>query len=139
MQVLGSVQTKAGRCIAFPNIYQHCVSPFELDDPSRPGHRKILALFLVDPNVRIPSTTNVAPQQRDWIFGAMRQCGPESRLSKLPDESLQMIVSATPGLMTRDEAFAYRKELMEERTQAPDEEAEEHLSFFGETFNMCEH
>ena len=26
VQDLGSVQTKAGRCIAFPNIYQHCVA-----------------------------------------------------------------------------------------------------------------
>ena len=43
----GSVKTKAGRCIAFTNIYKHCVSPFKLVDPSRPGHRKILVFFLV--------------------------------------------------------------------------------------------
>ena len=40
--------------------------PFKLADPTKPGHRKILALFLVDPNIRIISTANVPPQQREW-------------------------------------------------------------------------
>ncbi|KFH74129.1 hypothetical protein MVEG_01342 [Podila verticillata NRRL 6337] len=37
------------RCIAFPNIYQHQVKPFELQDASNPGTRKILVCFLVNP------------------------------------------------------------------------------------------
>ena len=62
-QVLGSAEARAGRALAFPNILQHYVDPFRLADPSRPGHRKILAFFLVDPSVTIVSTSDVPPQQ----------------------------------------------------------------------------
>jgi hypothetical protein len=62
-QVLGSAGTRAGRALAFPNILQHHVDPFRLADPSRPGHRKILVFFLVDPSVTIVSTSDVPPQQ----------------------------------------------------------------------------
>ncbi len=62
-QVLGSAETRVGRVLAFPNILQHHVDPFRLADPSRPGHRKILVFFLVDPSVTIISTSDVPPQQ----------------------------------------------------------------------------
>ncbi|MFD8150514.1 DUF4246 domain-containing protein [Streptomyces sp. NPDC059720] len=86
-QVLGSAATPAGRCLAFPNILQHRVGSFRLEDPARPGHRKILAFFLVDPLRRIVSTSDVPPQQ-PW--------------------------SAT-STMTLDDAKRYREELMQER------------------------
>jgi hypothetical protein len=44
--------TREGRALFFPNVYQHRVEPFELADKTRPGHRKIVALFLVDPSSR---------------------------------------------------------------------------------------
>ncbi|KAJ7693239.1 hypothetical protein B0H17DRAFT_933169, partial [Mycena rosella] len=47
VQDLGSMITKQGRALAWPNLFQHRVSPFRLVDTSRPGHRKILAFFLV--------------------------------------------------------------------------------------------
>ncbi|MDQ0585727.1 hypothetical protein QF030_007905 [Streptomyces rishiriensis] len=62
-QMLGSASTPAGRCLAFPNILQHRVGSFRLTDPARPGHRKILAFFLVDPSEKIVSTSDVPPQQ----------------------------------------------------------------------------
>ncbi|MCY0936831.1 DUF4246 domain-containing protein [Streptomyces sp. H34-S4] len=62
-QMLGSASTPAGRCLAFPNILQHRVGSFRLKDSTRPGHRKILAFFLVDPSERIVSTSDVPPQQ----------------------------------------------------------------------------
>ncbi|WP_328656449.1 DUF4246 domain-containing protein [Nocardia salmonicida] len=62
-QDLGSVQATAGRCVAFPNILQHRVAPFRLQDPTRNGHRKILAFFLVDPSITIVSTSDIPPQQ----------------------------------------------------------------------------
>ena len=68
-QRVGDVETCEGRLLTFPNILQHCVQPFELEDPTRPGHRKILALFLVDPNVRVLSTAHVPPQRLDWFRG----------------------------------------------------------------------
>ncbi|OAL72274.1 hypothetical protein A7D00_3272 [Trichophyton violaceum] len=65
VQEIGSVLCKAGRLVTFPNSLQHRVHPFELDDPTQPSHRKILVLFLVDPNTRIISTANVPAQRAD--------------------------------------------------------------------------
>ncbi|OKI44146.1 hypothetical protein A6A28_00645 [Streptomyces sp. CB03578] len=62
-QTLGSASTPAGRCLAFPNVLQHRVGSFRLTDTTRPGHRKILAFFLVDPSESIVSTSDVPPQQ----------------------------------------------------------------------------
>ncbi|MFD8098046.1 DUF4246 domain-containing protein [Nocardia fluminea] len=62
-QDLGSVLARMGRCVAFPNIFQHRVAPFQLQDPTRNGHRKILAFFLVDPATTITSTSDIPPQQ----------------------------------------------------------------------------
>ncbi|GAA3738662.1 hypothetical protein GCM10022225_22030 [Plantactinospora mayteni] len=96
-QALGSVQTRAGRCLAFPNILQHRVSPFRLADPTRPGHRKILAFFLIDPSVTIVSTSDVPPQQ-PW---------------------------SSTSTMTLDQAKGYREQLMQERKFFVDEHNEE--------------
>jgi hypothetical protein len=65
VQEVGSVLCKEGRLLTFPNILQHQVQPFELADKTKNGYRKILALFLVDPGIRVISTANVPPQQRD--------------------------------------------------------------------------
>ncbi|MFJ2740809.1 DUF4246 domain-containing protein [Streptomyces sp. NPDC087440] len=86
-QELGSVATPEGRFLAFPNVFQHRVGPFRLADPARPGHRKILAFFLVDPSASIVSTSDVPPQQ-PW---------------------------AETSTMTLEQAKGFREELMEER------------------------
>ncbi|MFC4495798.1 DUF4246 domain-containing protein [Streptomyces ovatisporus] len=96
-QVLGSTSTPAGRCLAFPNIMQHRVGSFRLTDPTRPGHRKILAFFLVDPSQKIVSTSEVPPQQ-PW--------------------------SAT-STMTLEQAENYREQLMQERKFFVDEHNEQ--------------
>ncbi|WP_030324589.1 DUF4246 domain-containing protein [Streptomyces flavochromogenes] len=96
-QVLGSASTPAGRCLAFPNILQHRVSPFRLADPSRAGHRKILAFFLVDPSEKIVSTSDVPPQQ-PW---------------------------SDTSTMTLDQAKDFREELMRERKFFVDEHNEQ--------------
>ncbi|KAJ7499546.1 hypothetical protein FB451DRAFT_1073796 [Mycena latifolia] len=138
-QDLGSIATSAGRALAWPNIYQHCVAPFQLVDPTKPGHRKILAIFLVDPSIEpIPSATNVLPQQADWAFAALEEArgDPSSAFSRLPPELSNAIRDRFPEtLVTREEAEAYRLDLMKERT-AFDEAHDEELSY---SFNMCEH
>ena len=140
VQTLGAVVTKAGRCIAFPNMYQHQVQPFSLADRSRPGHRKILAFFLVDPSLEHPrpSTTFVPPQQREWMDATVRTlaASPNSRLSRLPVELLDAIVDNVEGLMDRAEAEALRVELMDERTAMTEENTEQ---VFAAPFSMCEH
>ncbi|MFG3037496.1 DUF4246 domain-containing protein [Streptomyces sp. NPDC048330] len=96
-QLLGSSSTPAGRCLAFPNVYQHRVGSFRLADPTRPGHRKILAFFLVDPSETLVSTSDVPPQQ-PW---------------------------AATSTMTLDQARAYREQLMQERKFFVDEHNEQ--------------
>jgi Protein of unknown function (DUF4246) len=59
----GAVTTPQGRLLGFPNTFQHRVEPFELDDPTQPGHRKIAVLWLVNPQTPIISTDYVPPQQ----------------------------------------------------------------------------
>jgi len=72
-----------------PQNSQHRVSPFHLEDPSKPGHRRFIALWLVDPTKRIISTANVPPQQMDWwvdsVFGNTTEAR-KAALSKLPAE-----------------------------------------------------
>ncbi|MEU2548723.1 DUF4246 domain-containing protein [Streptomyces roseolus] len=96
-QPLGSASTPQGRCLAFPNVLQHRVGAFRLADPTRPGHRKILAFFLVDPSQRIVSTADVPPQQ-PW---------------------------ADTSTMTLEQARTFREELMKERKFFVDEHNEQ--------------
>ncbi|MFG2869515.1 DUF4246 domain-containing protein [Streptomyces sp. NPDC048338] len=96
-QLLGSASTPAGRCLAFPNVLQHRVGSFRLADPTRPGHRKILAFFLVDPSETIVSTSDVPPQQ-PW---------------------------SDTSTMTREQAEEYREQLMQERKFFVDEHNEQ--------------
>ena len=121
MQIIGDVIAKTHRCVAFPNLYQHQVQPFRLEDPTKPGHRKILVFFLVDPTQRILSATDVAPQQREWVTDAMYNAGQNSPFAKLPIELLTIISSENKEAMTRSEAEMYRKDLMSESIIAVEE------------------
>ncbi|KAF2649455.1 hypothetical protein K491DRAFT_698080 [Lophiostoma macrostomum CBS 122681] len=94
LQNYGSVETHQGRLLAFPNVFQHRVSPFHLIDPTKPGHRRFIALWLVDPNTRIISTANVPPQQQSWwvdsVFGKTDKSRSEA-MSKLPPEIVALL------------------------------------------------
>ena len=100
VQNLSGVKTKDGRCIAFPNIYQHQVQPFSLADKTKPGHRKILALFLVNPDHTVLSTADVAPQQTSWAAEPMRE-GLEGK--NLPVELVDLVGGyVSEAMMTRE-------------------------------------
>ncbi|KAG8999827.1 hypothetical protein FRB90_011942 [Tulasnella sp. 427] len=135
-QIVGAVKTIPKRCIAFPNIYQHQVSPFALVDPTKPGHRKIMALFLVDPEHRIPSTSDIPPQQMHWAQTAMATSEASSAFNLLPAELRQMVAGSTDGLMSDAEAKEYRIKLMDERTAFIGVQDEK---WFCTEFNFCEH
>ncbi|PHH80919.1 hypothetical protein CDD80_5839 [Ophiocordyceps camponoti-rufipedis] len=77
LQDLGSTLVRQGRAVFFPNLYVHRLLPFSLADGSRKGHRKMLALHLVDPAIPIISTANVPPQQPGWGEGADDALGRE--------------------------------------------------------------
>lgn len=114
LQQLGSVVTREGRLIAFPNVLAHQVQPFELADKSRPGHRKILAMFLVEPHIRVLSTSVVPPQRKDWWAREIRKVSP---LSRLPIEIFELIIESVDGFpMSWEQALATRKALMSERS-----------------------
>lgn len=135
-QRVGGTPTPAGRCLAFPNIYQHKVSPFELVDKTKPGHRKIVALFLLDPEHPRFSTTDIPPQQAEWYEVAMQQAPETSLFRKLPAEIMKETTRQLPYLMTLEEAEKYRLELMDERTAFIGTQ-DEH--YFNSDFNFCEH
>jgi hypothetical protein len=132
--------TKAGRALSWSNVYQHCVSSFKLSNPAKPGHRKILAIFLIDPTIDpVPSTTTVAPQQAEWAAEALQAslAADDSIFSRLPQELADLIKERLPNtVMTFKEAEAYRLALMKERTVFVKKHSD---TAYGVQFNMCEH
>ncbi|KAM3514696.1 hypothetical protein MY11210_001667 [Beauveria gryllotalpidicola] len=136
LQDIGHVVTAPGRALFFPNLYQHRVGAFRLADPTRPGHRKILALFLVDPKVPVLSTANVPPQQRAWWE---REVGADPAglvARKLPHELREMVLDAVDFPISLQEAKGIREELMAERKIL----VEDTQSRWDQTeFNFCEH
>ncbi|KAK3718746.1 hypothetical protein LTR37_004965 [Vermiconidia calcicola] len=134
IQDLGRVRTDEGRLVVFPNVLQHRVEPFNLVDPSKPGHRKILALFLVDPYIRIPSTSDVPPQQKDWWAEMVQGL---DRVGKLPPELFNNILEQAGDVpISLEEAKELRLELMAERSTYVDEVNKDYEHY---TLNFCEH
>ncbi|KAJ3520197.1 hypothetical protein NMY22_g12855 [Coprinellus aureogranulatus] len=139
VQDLGSVETREGRLITFPNILQHEVQPFKLEDPTKPGHRKILALFLVDPSVEIISTADVPVQRLDWWAEKVMEESPtnKSALQRLPEELKAKILSEVEDFpIGIERAKEFREELMAERM---DFELENEDRFESVFISLCEH
>ncbi|KAH7142168.1 hypothetical protein EDB81DRAFT_723437 [Dactylonectria macrodidyma] len=132
-QDIGSVLTRASRALFFPNVLQHHVSRFELADPTKPGHRKILALFLVDPEIPIISTSNVPPQQKHWWAA---HTGLTSGAGTLPPELVEKVTANMDWPIDLEEAKKLRLELMKERTSFKEEEESR---FEKMEWNFCEH
>ncbi|KAF4950576.1 hypothetical protein FSARC_13144 [Fusarium sarcochroum] len=133
IQNIGSVLTRQDRMLFFPNVYQHHVSPFQLADKTRPGHRKILALFLVDPLIPVISTANVPPQQRHWWTETLVS---NDRPSHLPPELTDMVIENLDFPISLEDAKEIRKELMEERTTSQDDLNNDLRNL---EWNFCEH
>jgi hypothetical protein len=134
VQDVGDIVCKEGRLITFPNILQHRVQPFELEDHGKPGHRKLLVLFLVDPNIRIISTANIPPQQRDWWSEELTATGCFKQLAAELQEKVFDSVDDFPiGL---DEAKEMRLKLMDERREFV---VLQNDGFHSATFSLCEH
>jgi hypothetical protein len=132
IQEIGRISTPEGRILAFPNVLHHKVAPFELIDATKPGHRRFLVLWLVDPHYRICSTRNVPPQQHSWW--AERGLDVVD-FRPLPQELVDMVkgeIGEWP--MGLEEAKALRRELMAERTHMA-ETVESSLTWY----NLCEH
>ncbi|RDB26315.1 hypothetical protein Hypma_006638 [Hypsizygus marmoreus] len=99
-------------------VQDHRVQPFKLADPTKPGHHKILTLFLVDPGIRIISTANVPCQQKEWWSDDIRSgsvnCG--DAISALPVELQEQVFGDVEDFpIGLKEAKELREMLMEER------------------------
>ncbi|KAJ8325897.1 hypothetical protein O5D80_005543 [Batrachochytrium dendrobatidis] len=109
-QYIGSLEVPNGRCVVYPNLYQHKEQSFKLADPTQPGHCKILTFFVVNPSRRIVSTAHVAPQQPQWY---------NSSLDKTPilPELWNDITQYIQGVQSPAKAKRYRDELTSDRTR----------------------
>ncbi|KAH6891805.1 hypothetical protein BKA70DRAFT_1326180 [Coprinopsis sp. MPI-PUGE-AT-0042] len=138
IQDVGSVETRQGRLLTFPNILQHRVEPFSLEDKTKPGHRKILALFLVDPNVRVISTAHVPAQRMDWWIQDLEQSDARtSLLGDLPNELKECIYGEVDGFpISLEEAGKAREDLMEERKAFV---MKHEYTLNRATISLCEH
>ncbi|KAG9663042.1 hypothetical protein KCU64_g1575, partial [Aureobasidium melanogenum] len=119
----------------FYEVKEQWVQPFKLVDPTKPGHRKILALFLVDPFHRVISTANVPPQQREWWAEAVQ--GLEGKLDELPPELRHQVMTGVGDFpISLEEAKKLREELMDERRAfVRDVDNMYHRAYF----SFCEH
>ncbi|KAF5323889.1 hypothetical protein D9611_008279 [Ephemerocybe angulata] len=141
IQELGSVETREGRIITFPNILQHQVQPFKLEDPTKPGHRKIMALFLVDPHTSIISTADVPPQRLDWWSEEVPSKEGDARnadaLTKLPNELKERIFAGVEDFpIDMEKAKEYREKLMQERKSFV---LAHQAQFAATAISLCEH
>ncbi|KAK6091368.1 hypothetical protein MT418_8560 [Batrachochytrium dendrobatidis] len=109
-QYIGSLEVPNGRCVVYPNRYQHKEQSFELADPTQPGHCKILTFFVVNPSCRIVSTAHVAPQQPQWYNSSLDK-------AHIPPELWNDITQYIQGVQSPAEAKHYRDELTGDRTQ----------------------
>ncbi|KAJ3114729.1 hypothetical protein HDU96_001728 [Phlyctochytrium bullatum] len=103
--------SRTGRVLVFPNSNQHRVPPFELEDPTKPGHRKMLVFLLVHPDTRVPSTLHVPPQQWEWGLEELRRVLP----AQMPTDCLPLVLSHLKARSeAEDKKMAVR--VMEDRT-----------------------
>ncbi|KAK6091594.1 hypothetical protein MT418_8537 [Batrachochytrium dendrobatidis] len=109
-QYIGSLELPNGRCVVYPNRYQHKEQSFELADPTQPGHCKILTFFVVNPACRIVSTAHVAPQQPQWYNSSLDK-------AHVPPELWNDITQYIQGVQSPAEVKHYRDELTSDRTQ----------------------
>ena len=101
----------------------------------KPGHCKILALFLVNPNICIISTANIPCQHQDWWADCILQT-PRSFLSTLPQELRDKIINEFEDFpLAMEEAKALHLELMNEQKAYDLEQAQD----FRGTVLLCEH
>ena len=132
---IGGIEAKEDRVVVFPNMFQHHVDPFELKDKTKPGHRKILCFFIVDPyNHNVISTDNVPPQQKEWWD--------DSSLDYLFPGNLKQQILDLKGdesswPMTLEQAKEARVALMDERSAKG--EGDEFEGAFTRSFSLCEH
>lgn len=94
---------------------QHRVSSFRLKDPTKPGHRRFVALWLVDPTSRVISTANVPPQRLDWwldsAFGSTKESR-EAAVAQIPADIRALLAEKGWDLDSTTDTQKLPQELM---------------------------
>ncbi|MCO5573504.1 hypothetical protein L7F22_027275 [Adiantum nelumboides] len=117
---LGHLSTPSKRAIVFPNTMQHKLSPFKLIDPSKPGHRRMIVMFLVNPHSRITSTAELVQQQCNeretaFAFGTTVDQLPNIKLGNLSFDVSDLIMREMLG--KSKEAFERFKKIVQTRKE----------------------
>ena len=119
-QYLGAIDTREGRSIVFPNIYQYKVEPFSLADPIKPGKQTTIAFLLCDPTIDVLSTSDIPPQQVEWMRDLLYSTSvtPSNLLllpPKIKDRILEILL-ADGTLLDETGAGIVREALLTERS-----------------------
>jgi hypothetical protein len=133
IQQLGSVTCIQGRAVCWPNNLQHQVQNFELVDKTKPGYRKILVFFLVNPRNEIISTDIIPPQNFQWFEDFAKETKP---ISGIPHDLQAFILKSTDWHFTHEKALEIREDLMKERKFFTNVVTENR---FERPFSLCEH
>jgi hypothetical protein len=88
-----------------------------LIDDTKPGHRKILAFFLVHPDYEIPSTLHVPVQEHSKVVEQLHQ----AFRGQLPFEICDAIATSVGMTITPAENEEFVEELMSERSRYTDD------------------
>lgn len=121
---LGHLSTPSKRAIVFPNSMQHKLSPFKLIDPTKRGHRRMIVMFLVNPNCRITSTAEIVQQQCNereaaFAFGTTVDQLPDIKLGNLSFDVSDLIIREILG--KSKEAFEQFKKIIQSKKEGNDE------------------
>ncbi|KAJ2235781.1 hypothetical protein IWW45_002313 [Coemansia sp. RSA 485] len=109
---IGNVKISQGLCVGYPNLYQHKSSGFRLEDPTKPGYRKMLTFYLVDPSIKIPSTKFVPPQQKSWWADKVLKTKPFNAMPLIIQE---YILGNVDFPISHKKALQLRRQTNEER------------------------
>ena len=93
-----------------------------------------MALFLVDPGVRIISTAHVPPQRQDWWLESIWQNRALPRLSL--EIQKKIVDEVTDFPFSLEEAKEFRRALMDQRGAFV---RKQDKKFAENTFSLCEH
>lgn len=135
---LGHVETKPRRCVVFSNELQHKVEGVHLPETAQGTHkRRILCFFLVNPDLHLPSSKGIVPQQKRKIPDEVSQVLHKIRVNgrSLPLNICLRISGLVFPLFTLREALEHRLRFMHDRRIISHDE-----NFtFEDEFSLCEH
>lgn len=106
-QYIGGSTLRKHHAIAFPNIYQYCLTEARLQDESKDGSMTIITFLLADPDMcqtsQALSTATVPPQSSFDI----REAVEESLDVRIPNELVDKIMAYVDNLFSPEEAIRY--------------------------------